>query len=135
LDIGKIIASKRPDMVYLGQDEQDVIIRGQGKAKAVLRIVHPRKGTAYALSYQIQKMIEAWSGGTKPAIVVVGHYHKSEYIFYRNVHAFQVGCIERQTPFMRGQNIAAMVGFWILNFVIATNGITKMTGTFYPFYK
>lgn len=134
LDPGNLIAAQRSDMVYLGPDEQDVILRGEGKTKAVLRLVHPRKGTAYALSYQIQKMIEAWSGGNKPAIVVVGHYHKSEYIFYRNVHAFQVGTTQQQTPFMRGQNIAAMLGFWIVEVTLSSRGISQLHSTFYPFY-
>jgi predicted phosphodiesterase len=134
LDIGQIIASKRPDLHYLGPDEQDVIITGKGNRRAILRLTHPRKGTAYAISYQTQKMIEAWSGGDKPAIVAIGHYHKAEYIFYRNVHAFQVGCIEKQTPFMKGQNIAAMLGFWILDFVISNRGVSEVGGKFFPFY-
>lgn len=134
VDPGKMIAKERPDMIYLGPDEQDVVLRGEGRAKAILRLVHPRKGTAYALSYQIQKMIEAWSGGNKPAIVLVGHYHKSEYLFYRNVHAFQVGTTQHQTPYMRGQNIAAMVGFWIVEVTLTAHGVSQVHNRFFPFY-
>ena len=32
------------------------------------------------------KMIEAMESDSKPNILAVGHYHKAEYLFYRNVH-------------------------------------------------
>ena len=58
---------------------------------------------AYALSYKIQKMVEAMSGGEKPNILAVGHYHKLEMFPYRNVQCFQTGTFQAQTPWMRGK--------------------------------
>ncbi len=118
IDPGKPIAARRSDMVYLGREEADIIFDTKyGKAR--MRLVHPGKGTAYALSYHPQKYIEALEGGKKPHIVVMGHYHKAEMLpSYRNVALVQAGCIEAQTPFMRRNHIAAAMGFWILEFSV-----------------
>jgi UDP-2,3-diacylglucosamine pyrophosphatase LpxH len=86
--VGPHLARLRPDMNYLG-DCQAIV---EFTPNCRLMLAHPAKGTSYAISYQIQKMIEAFAGGTKPQLLAVGHYHKAEYIFYRNVHAFQTGC-------------------------------------------
>jgi len=133
ISVGEKIEAQRSDMIYLGMDEADVILESGGNS-IVLRLFHPAKGTAYAISYQIQKFIESLSGGHKPNIACIGHYHKTEYLFYRNIHAFQSGCVEHQTPFMRGRNIAAMMGFWIIEVVINSTGIISCKGEFFPCY-
>lgn len=113
VDIGEKIA-KREDMDYIGQEQADVPIETPN-GKIILRLSHPGKGTAYALSYHPQKYIEQLSGGEKPHIILFGHWHKAELIpMYRNVCAVQSGTCESQTPFMQRNNIAAHVGFWII---------------------
>lgn len=92
IDIGRMIASEREDMEYLGQDSAVI----QLTDNCTLELRHPGDGTAYALSYKTQKIIEAMSGGEKPNIIGIGHYHKAEYLFYRNVHAFQTGRCKRR---------------------------------------
>ncbi|MHA2350718.1 MAG: hypothetical protein ACXADL_13935 [Candidatus Thorarchaeota archaeon] len=118
VDVGKRIPVHRPDFNYLGREEADVHFE-TSSGKARMRLVHPSKGTAYALSYQPQKYIEALEGGKKPHVILMGHYHKAEKIpNYRNIYLIQSGCIEGQTPFMRRMNISAHCGFWILRFKI-----------------
>ena len=132
-DIGKGIERYRDDMKYLGIYEADVIVNG-----VVIRLQHPAGSkTAYALSYKPQKYIESLTGGEKPNIVLIGHYHKVEYLFYRNVHAIQAGCIQRQTRWMRGKNIAAMRGAWIVNLYIdkKRHEIVRIIPEFIPLYK
>ncbi len=80
-----------------------------------LALIHPSGGTAYALSYKPQKWAESLSGGKKPDIAGIGHFHKIEQLFYRNIHIFQTGTFESQTPFMARKGLAAMVGAWILS--------------------
>lgn len=87
-DIGRSIAEKRKDMVYLGPDNALVMLT----PNCSMLLTHPWAGSAYSISYRPQKMIEAMSGGEKPNILVIGHFHKAEYLFYRNVHTFQAGC-------------------------------------------
>jgi predicted phosphodiesterase len=136
VNIGPKIAAARDDMFYLGVEEADIIFRQDGK-KVRVRLAHPGKGTAYALSYQIQKYIESLTGGAKPHVLCVGHYHKSELIpQYRNVYAVQAGCLERQTPFMRARNIAAMMGFWIIEFTVnVPQKVSRFKAEWFSFFE
>ena len=131
-DIGQAIAMQRPDMQYLGRDCAVVNLT----PKCTLELRHPWDGTAYALSYKIQKMIEAMDSDSKPKILAVGHYHKAEYLFYRNVHAFQTGCFQSQTPFTRGKGISVHMGGWIVTIQVDKDGtIRRITPEFIPFYR
>lgn len=119
--VGKLIQTERPDMVYLGLDEADVVLH-DGPARPVLRIIHPGGGTSYAESYRPQKIVESYSGGEKPTVLVIGHYHKSGFYDIRDVATFQAGCLERQTPFMRKHSLAARMGFWIIELRFTESG-------------
>lgn len=132
LDIGRMVSAERPDMEYLGQSQAFI----QLTPNCVMELRHPGDGTAYSLSYKTQKMIEAMSGGEKPNILAVGHYHKTEYLFYRNIHCLQTGCLQAQTPWMRGRGISAHMGFWIVEIRVEDDGtINRIRGEFIPFYK
>lgn len=131
-DIGQAIANDRPDMHYLGKDCAIVNIT----PNCTLELRHPWDGTAYAISYKPQKMIEAMESDSKPNILAIGHYHKSEYIFYRNVHCFQTGCFQGQTPFTRGKGISVHLGGWIITITVDANGHVKtISPMFVPFYS
>ena len=100
-----------------------------------LELRHPWDGTAYALSYKIQKMIEAMESDSKPNILAVGHYHKAEYIFYRNIHALQTGSFQAQTPFTRGKGISVNIGGWLVSIRVDEEGhIQGFAPEFVPFY-
>lgn len=131
-DIGQSIAKERPDMHYLGRDYAIVNI----SPNCPLELRHPWDGTAYAISYKIQKMCDAMMGGEKPSILGVGHYHKMEDLFYRNIHCYQTGCFQAQTNFMRGKGIAAMMGGWILEVYLHDDGtITRIKDQKIVYYK
>lgn len=101
----------RKDWHDLGYMEAHIILRhAKTGAEATLACVHPGGGSAYALSYSIQKIIEALDGGEKPAVGLYGHYHKLWAGNIRNVWAIQTGTTEDQTPFMRKNKLAAHVG-------------------------
>lgn len=130
-DIGRAVAASRPDMKYLGRDCAVINLT----PKCTLELRHPWDGTAYALSYKTQKMIEAMESDSKPNILAVGHYHKAEYIFYRNVHCLQTGCFQGQTPFTRGKGISVHMGGWIVTVRVDANGyIQGFAPEFVPFY-
>ena len=130
-DIGLAIASRRPDMQYLGRDCAVIKLT----PKCTLELRHPWDGTAYALSYKMQKMIEAMESDSKPNILAVGHYHKAEYLFYRNVHALQTGCFQGQTPFTRGKGISVHMGGWIVTIRVDANGyIQGFAPEYVPYY-
>jgi predicted phosphodiesterase len=133
-DIGERIAEKRNDLIYLGQEEQDVILRF-GKISALMRLFHPAGGTAYAISYKVQKAVESYSGGRKPNILLLGHYHKAEFLpCLRNVLSIQCGTLCGQTPFMRRKSIAAHIGFWIIECQLGKN-INRFKPEFFAYYE
>ncbi len=132
MDIGKAIASRRPDMVYLGRDCAVVELT----PNCTLELRHPWDGTAYALSYKPQKIVEAMDPDTKPNILAIGHYHKLEYIFHRNVHVFQTGCYQSQTPFTRGKGISVATGGWIIECDVGSDGtVRSVTPRIVPVYS
>ena len=103
--------AKRRDWHDLGFMESHIRLRHAKSGKeAILAVVHPGGGSAYALSYSIQKIIEALDGGEKPQVGLYGHYHKLWAGNIRNVWCVQTGTTEDQTPFMRKKKLAAHVG-------------------------
>ena len=122
----------KKDAHFLGNAEGDIKL----KSGSVIRALHPDGGTAYAISYKSQKIIESLEGGQKPNVMLIGHFHKAEYIFYRNVHTFQTATLEGQTKFMKGKGIPAHKGFWIIDMYTKKGGqVDKIVPQFYPSYK
>ena len=131
LDIGGELESKIKNYKFIGYDEQDLVLDN----KLVIRLRHPGGGTAYAISYKMQKYIEAISGGNKPGIVGQGHFHKANYLFYRNIHAFDGGTLADQTPFMKKIGTPAHTGYWIIDAYVNKQGqLNRVKQEFVPFY-
>lgn len=139
INIGKYledtaIAHGRKDLVYLGHMEHDIIFTGT-KQKSVLRLIHAGGGSSYATSYAPQKIVESYQGGEKPNILLVGHYHKAEYGYPREVHVVQAGCTSDQSSFMRKNKLQAHVGGWTIEFTLTPEGfITRFKCEWIPFY-
>jgi hypothetical protein len=115
IDVGRynedIMQREGHDWVNLGFMEAHVILRNANTGKtATMAVVHPGGGSAYALSYSIQKIIESLEGGEKPAVGLYGHYHKQWAGLIRNVWCLQTACQQDQTPFMRKKRLEAHVG-------------------------
>lgn len=116
VDIGRYAENKfravgRSDWRYLGYLEADIPLINANTGKiAMCRLVHPGGGSAYAVSYSMQKYVESLEGGDKPAAVLNGHYHKQEIFNYRNVWIIQGGCTKDQDSFMRKKRLEAHVG-------------------------
>jgi hypothetical protein len=128
-------AQGRDDLVYLGYMEADFELKAP-EGKAIVKVIHAGGGSSYAFSYSSQKLAESFSGGEKPAICIIGHYHKMEYCFPRNIHCVQVGCTQDQTRFMRKRKLAAHVGFGIITLQQdIKGGITRFCPEFYPFWN
>ena len=77
---------------------------------SIMAVVHPGSGSSYATSYRPQKIIESFEGGEKPAVLLLGHYHKLDPGITRNVWYLQTGTTQDQTPFMRKKSLEAHVG-------------------------
>lgn len=117
--VGEEIERIRPDWNFIGSDIGDVIFNLNNGYKYTVRLMHPSGGTAYALSYHPQKIIEKMTGDTKPDLLAIGHYHKAEFIpNYCNLSCIQSGCFQSQTPFMATKGLNAMVGGWIVEVTV-----------------
>lgn len=99
----------RRDLHHLGYVEADVELVSS-KGSAVMRVMHGGGGSSYAVSYRPQKIVESWTGGEKPQVLLLGHYHKISYNLTRSVHVVQGGCTADQSVFMRKKSIEAHVG-------------------------
>jgi hypothetical protein len=116
VDIGKYAAramadAGRTDWVNMGYMEAFIPLQHAETGKtAQLHLVHPGGGSAYAVSYTTQKLVEGYSGGNKPAVLLAGHYHKLMYMVTRNVHCIQTGCTQDQTPFARKKKLHYALG-------------------------
>lgn len=134
VDIGQELEKKNPHYKFLGFDEQKLEL--ENGLEIGLR--HPGGGTAYALSYKLQKYINALSGGQKPHILFEGHFHKSMYMFYRNIHAYEAGTLAEQTPFMKKKNTPAHIGYWIVDAKLnrtKKNKVERVNSQFIPFFE
>jgi predicted phosphodiesterase len=101
----------RDDWHDLGFVEAAVqLVNAETGERSPLLVMHPGGGSAYAISYRPQRLLESLEGGEKPAVVLIGHYHKLSVNLIRNVWAVQVGCLQDQTVFLRKKNIEAHVG-------------------------
>lgn len=141
IDAGRLLQERaqkfgRTDLEYLGYMENDVILKSKdGKGETVIRLLHPGGGSAYAISYAPQKIVESYSGNEKPNVLLVGHYHKASYDYIRGVHVVQGGTTMDQSPFMRKKRLAAHLGGWIIEFTTHPNGaIDRFRAEFIPFY-
>lgn len=114
---------------YLGEHEAIINING-----VKIMLWHGEDGASYALSYRLQKIIESFTGGEKPNILLAGHDHKYGNFFIRNVHAVGAGCIQKQTPWMRRKRLAAYEGFNIIEATIKDEQVKRFKSEWIPFY-
>lgn len=128
-DIVQDVANKVPNMTKIGDDQADIEIGG-----CKIRLFHGGDGSSYALSYSIQKCIEAMAGGNKPNIFIRGHIHKYVSLFTRNVHALSCPAMEEQTSFMRAKKLEAHTGFLVLDFDTLNGNVCNLAVNLFPFY-
>ena len=129
INIGEYFQLKREqagkfDLDYLGYAEADILLSEPGQEnESWMRAMHPGGGTAYALSYTSQKIVESFQGGEKPKVLLIGHYHKLGYEYPREVHCVQAATTCDQTLFMRKNKIQAMLGGVMITLRRSKDGI------------
>jgi len=120
VDIGKYAEysmqeAGRNDWRHLGFIEAHIrLVNANTGKSSFMTVMHPGGGSAYAISYQPQKLVESLGGGEKPAVMLLGHYHKISANNIRNVWVVQTGCTQDQTTFMKKNRIEAHVGGFII---------------------
>jgi predicted phosphodiesterase len=103
-------ATGRTDLHHLGQTVGRLVI-GSGDQEIRIEAAHPEKGAgAYALSYGVQKYVEALQGGSKPHVLVCGHMHSYFTTWIRGIWACMPGCWQYQTEYERRKALHPAVG-------------------------
>lgn len=126
----RLISLHRPDINYLGQFSAWVKLAND----CSMYLLHPDGGSAYASSYKLQKLIESFSGGQKPHLAIMGHYHRRCYVSERNVHGFLGACFEAQTDFLRRKAVQPVIGGTILDIEFTDNGAIQDIGVKFKQY-
>jgi predicted phosphodiesterase len=130
IDVGVELEKSVPNYHNLGQSEGTFECNG-----IRIMLYHGGDGTAYATSYKMQKLIESFSNGMKPHIVLSGHYHKSLYMFSRGVHGIECATLCGQTGWMKGKKIPAHMGFGICRVFFNHRGVERFVHEFIPWYE
>ena len=120
----------KKDVEYLGINEGDLSLKG----KAVVKLWHGHDSSSYAISYRLQKLAEAFTGGEKPHMVLAGHTHKQGYFMIRFIHMISGGAICTQSRWMRGKRLENHTGFWIIEVTVNKSGIARVKPEWFPFY-
>lgn len=123
-DIVQALAKERPDIEYLGPVGRMIDLECKSRKREVYRVhlMHPRGSVPYAKSYRVQKIVEGYEGGSKPDMLLAGHLHYQAHAFIRNVHAFQVPCFQRQTPFLKELGLEPVVGAYFFEVEFSKSG-------------
>lgn len=124
------------DLKHLGYIEADINLNaGSFDNPLWVRLMHAGGGTAYAISYTAQKIVESFQPGEKPHALFLGHYHKYDKSFIRGVHVWQMACTMDQSIFMRKKKIEAHVGFGIAEFCRNEDGyLVRVRDEFVPVF-
>ena len=130
LDIGEELSRRAANYKFIGYDEQDIILDNGLK----IRLRHPGGGTAYAISYKMQKYVESIGGGNKPHIIFQGHFHKYNKMFYRNINCIDAGALQNQSPFMKKKGTPSHVGFGMVEVRMKNGSVAELKETWFPFY-
>ncbi len=129
--VGEELEKRLDNYTNLGHEMATVEIA----PNITMMLFHANDGTAYAISYKMQKLMESFTGGEKPNILLSGHYHKAMYMFNRNIHGVECGTLCGQTGWMRGKKIPAHKGFWIIDVELGSAGVGMFAPRFFPGYK
>jgi predicted phosphodiesterase len=128
-NIVKDICSGLDHCHYLGHDEADIEING-----SIWRLWHGEDGSSYATSYRLQKIVESFTGGDKPNVLLAGHTHKQGYFFDRNIHVLSGGALSLQSKWMRSKKLANHTGFHTIEATIEDGTVKTFSPTWHAFF-
>jgi len=103
------LAARREDIDFIGWYDATVWL---GDLK--VRLWHGAGGGAYALSYTAQKFIRDMPGGSKPDILIVGHFHNMIQFVSRDVYVIHPGCTEGQSLWAKRKGLNAQIGGFLV---------------------
>lgn len=113
-------------------------LRSPGVKRGLLvELWHPLGGGSYALSYKMQKHVEAYAPGQKPDVLLTGHWHQSCYFTTRGVHALSCGTWHGgKSPFGKALGGAPAIGGWLLRWSQTKDGtVREFSPTWHGYFE
>lgn len=126
------IANRRDDIEYLGDFSAWVELPGG----SWVHLLHGKGGMSYAVSYKAQKIVDGYSAGRKPAVLIPGHWHVRGDWQARGVQVLFPGCFEWRTPLLERLGLSPAVGFHVLRMTIGPDGsVVRWQPQWFPFWE
>lgn len=113
----KTLAKIRPDIVYLGHNFGKVWYN-----KVDIALVHPTDGIGQSYGLKMHKYFDRAGADKQARIVLMGHYHKHTHVHYNGQDGFIVPSLVSQSGFMKDNNLASVVGAFILHLKLNNKG-------------
>lgn len=136
-DILKELATRRPDITYLGPMSAQIEL---GSIR--VQLIHLKSGLTYARSYKLQKIIEQLPPESKPEMLFAGDRHSWAHVpMYRNCYGWQVGCFQSQTEHEKRLGLYPEIGGLLVEVHYGTKGADRPSGIvsvkheIVPFFK
>lgn len=130
VNIGKRIATKRKDMIYLGESICDITID-----KTKMQVINSRLSKTYTASYRTQQTLDAYRSEDKPDILLYGGLLQMEKYNYRDVTCISVPSVCATDKEMKTKRYANTIGAWYVTIKTDQKGQLKnINATNSPYY-
>ena len=113
----KTLAKIRNDIKYLGHNFGKVQY-----GKVDIALVHPTDGIGQSYGLKMHKYFDRAGADKQARIVLMGHYHKHTHLHYNGQDGFIVPALVSQSGFMKDNNLASVVGAFILHLKLNDKG-------------
>lgn len=143
IDAVSVACKQREDFVFIGYDVADIPLTD----RASVRLWHPTGGVPYALSYRLQKGMEAFAfeelikaieedKDPNIRILIAGHLHVEVKYNLGPMVASVAGCFEGQTNYLKRKGLYPTIGGQIWEIHLTDAGlIQRVKYDFIPFLE
>jgi hypothetical protein len=104
-----------------------------GETLFTIQVAHPGGGSAIGVSLKSQRWTEEWDGDKRADLVLLGHYHKADFLpAFNRVPVIQTGALVESTPFLKKKNIRQHLGAWLVTLRTGWSGHITVAAEWLP---
>ena len=130
ISIGRKVAERRDDMIFLGENSCYVTIDN-----VVMQVLGNKLGKTYTVSYRTQQQVDSFRSEDKPDILLYGGLLQMEKFTYRNVNCISVPSVCATTKEMNEKRFSNTIGAWYVTVKTDEKGLLKsVTAISSPYY-
>lgn len=108
-NVVRAICRERDDLNYLGPSVEDLTLNG-----VHFRINHGKGAPRKNMGGKLKALIDATPSNEQPDVYLLGHFHQYINLYYDNVYALALPCLQGQTCFLKNGGMYPTVGGAIL---------------------